>query len=392
VTAYVRTPLNDWIKSKIGLPVHRELTRKALFAYQLERLRIILDYVMCCSPFYRHHFADHMVESLQSLSDLAEWPLTTTDDLRKDPLAFLCISQSAVERVVTLPSRSSHTSPMRLFFSAADLELAVDFFHHGFSTAIAPGQRMLVLMPCRFPYSVGDLLSRGLSRLSVQAITHGPMQSPQATVEAILQNCIDCLVGVPSEMEALSQYPGRKSIPSGQIKNIWLGTQNHLQCVADDIGQAWDCRVFQHYGTAEMCPGGGVQCRVRDGFHLREADLLIEIVNPDTAKPLADGAYGEVVVTTLTRKAMPLVRYRTGHRAAVMTASCPCGTVLRRLDILPKKFFDKPLGKGKLEGAMLNRKKFEQMKDEYYDQRGWDPKSNIPTWEKLMKLGLEEKF
>jgi phenylacetate-coenzyme A ligase PaaK-like adenylate-forming protein len=319
--------------------------------------------------------------------------LTTTNDLCKDFLAFLCISQSAVERVATLPSKSSYTSPIRLFFSAADLELAVDFFHHGFSTAIAPGQRMLVLMPCRSPYSVGDLLSRGLSRLSVHAITHGPMQPPRVTVEAILHNHIDCLVGIPSEMAALLQYPGLKSIPSGQIKSIRLGTQNHLQCVSDDIGQAWDCRVFQHYGTAEMCPGGGVQCRVRDGFHFREADLLIEIVDPDTAKPVADGAYGEVVVTTLTRKAMPLlVRYRTGHRAAVMKAPCPCGTVLRRLDIPPKKFFDKPLGKGKFEGAVLDREKFEQMKDEYYDQRGWDPKSGIPTRKKLMELGLEEKF
>lgn len=392
MTTYTQTPLNGWIKSKIGLPAHRELTRQALAAYQLERLRITLDDVMRRSPFYRRRFAAHAVESLKYLSDLVQWPLTTADDLRKDPLAFHCISQGAVERVVTLPARSPEKAPIRLFFSVADLELAVDFFHHGFTTAVTPGQRMLVLMPCRAPYSVGDLLCRGLTRLSVQTVAHGSMQSPRAAVEAILQNRIDCLVGVPSEIAALSQYPGRKQIPSGQIKSIWLGTQNRLQCVAGDIGQAWDCRVFQHYGTAEMCPGGGVQCRVRDGFHLREADLLIEIVNPDTAKPVANGVLGEVVVTTLTREAMSLVRYRTGYGATVMTAPCPCGTVLRRLDILPKKFFDNPLSKGKFEGVVLDREKFEQMNDEYYDQRGWDPKSGIPTRKKLMELGLEEKF
>lgn len=332
MTTYAQTPLDAWVKSRIGLPDQRELTRQALAAYQLERLRITLDYAMRHSPFYRRHFAAHAVESLQSLSDLAQWPLTTADDLRKDPLSFLCISQGAVERVVTLTPRSSPKAPIRLYFSAADLELAVDFFHHGFATAVAPGQRMLVLMPCRSPYSVGDLLSRGLTRLSVHAVAHGPMQSPRAAVEAILQNRIDCLVGVPSEIAALSQYPGRKHIPSGQIKSIWLGTQNTRRWVAGDIGRAWGCQVFQHYGAAEMCPGGGVQCRVRDGFHLREADLFIEIVDPDTAKPAADGTCGEVVVTTLTREAMPLVRYRTGHRAAVMAVSCPCGTVLRRLE------------------------------------------------------------
>jgi phenylacetate-CoA ligase len=331
VTTYAPTPLDAWVKAKIGLPVHRVLTRQALSIYQLERLRITLDYVKRCSPFYRRHFVDHAVESLQSLSGLAHWPPTTANDLRKDPLAFLCISQSSVERVVTLRSRSSPEAPMRLYFSAADLELAVDFFHHGFATAVAPEQRMLVLMPCQSPYSVGDLLSSGLARLAVHAIAHGPLQTPQKAVAAILRDRIDCLVGVPVEMAALSQYPGRIRIPRGQIKSIWLGTQNMQRCVADEIGRAWGCRVFQHYGAAEMCPGGGVQCLEQDGFHLREADLIVEILDPQTARPAADGTFGEVVVTTLTREAMPLVRYRTGHRAAFMKTVCPCGSRLRRL-------------------------------------------------------------
>jgi phenylacetate-coenzyme A ligase PaaK-like adenylate-forming protein len=101
--------------------------------------------------------------------------------------------------------------------------------------------------------------------------------------------------------------------------------------MAGEISRAWGCQVYQQCGTPEMCPGAGVQCRVRDGFHLREADLYIEIVDPNTAQPIANGTCGEVVVTTLTREAMPLVRFRTGHRASVMPAPCPCGTVLRRI-------------------------------------------------------------
>jgi phenylacetate-coenzyme A ligase PaaK-like adenylate-forming protein len=331
MTAYARTPLDAWVKSKIGLPDHGRLTRRVLSAYQLEGLRNTLDYVMHRSPFYRRHLAAHSPGSLHCLSDLARWPLTTAQDLRKDPMAFLCISQSAVQRVVSLPSESPRKAPKRLFFSAADLELAVDFFHHGFATALGPGQRMLVMMPYRSPHSVGDLLSRGLTRLSVAAVAHGPMQSPRAAVEAIVKNRIDCLVGVPSQMALLSRYHGHKHIPAGQISSIWLGTQNTRPSMAAEIGRTWGCRIFQHYGAAEMCPGGGVQCRVREGFHLREADLYIEIVDPQTARPVADGTCGEVVVTTLTRQAMPLVRYRTGHRAAVVAAPCPCGTVLRRV-------------------------------------------------------------
>ena len=209
-------------------------------------------------------------------------------------------------------------------------------------------------MPYRSHYSVGDLLARGLSRLSVEAITHGPMKSPQAVVEAILQHHIDCLVGVPSEMVALSQYPGRKHIPSEQIRSIWLGAHKARCGEEEEISRAWGCRVFQQYGITEMCPGGGVQCLVRNGFHLREADLYIEIVDPETAMPVVDGTYGEVVVTTLTREAMPLVRYRTGHKAAIMATPCPCGTVLRRLEQIESRVANEAILKG---GTTLNPKK-----------------------------------
>ncbi|MEJ2153742.1 MAG: hypothetical protein P8X96_00250 [Desulfobacteraceae bacterium] len=326
-----RTPLDAWVKAKIGLPPASHLSRQALNAYQLERLRATLNYVKRRSPFYRRHLGGFEPDALPSLSHLSLWPLTTSDDLRRDPLAFLCISQSAVERVVTLPSRSAQEPPKRLFFSAADLELAVDFFHHGFAAAVGKQQKMLVLMPCRHPNSVGDLLARGLNRLSAVPVIHGPLQSTRATVEAILRDGVDCLVGSPADILALSRYSGRDCIPAGRIKSIWLGTQNTRCAEVDEIRRNWDCPVFQHYGAAEMCPGGGVQCMARNGFHLREADLILEIVDPWTSRPVPHGAYGEVTVTTLTREAMPLIRYRTGHWAAVMTQPCQCGSLLQRL-------------------------------------------------------------
>ncbi len=331
MTPSAQTLLDAWVKARIGLPARQELTRTALEAYQLNRLRTTLAYVRDHSPFYRRRFSALAPDGVHCLDDLSECPPTTSDDLRGDPLAFLCISQSAVERVVTLPPRRSGTSPKRLFFSAADLELSVDFFHHGFASAVGRHQRMLVLMPCRHPHSVGDLLARGLRRLSVTPVIHGPVQSSRAVVETILRENIDCMVGPPADILALSRYSGHHRIPGGQIKSIWLGTQNMLRAEADEIGRAWGCPVFQHYGAAEMCPGGGVQCMTRQGFHLREADLLIEIVDPWTSRPVPDGVHGEVWITTLTREAMPLIRYRTGHRAAVMTDPCLCGSGLRRL-------------------------------------------------------------
>ncbi len=337
------------VRAKIGLAVDAEMTRKDAAAYQMEQLRITLDRVKSCSPFYRQHFAGHSQISVQNPRDLAQWPLTTADDLGKDSLAFLCISQSRVERVVTLPDLSGTGSCRRLFFSASDLELAVDFFRHGFG-ALAPGQRMLVMMPGQSQNSVGDLISRALARLSVHALAQGPMQSPETVVNAVLSHHIDTMVGIPSDMAALVRHPGAIRIPPGQIKSIWLGTQNTRRSAAAEIGCFFACPVIQHYGPAELCPGVGVECGYRNGFHLREADLFVEIIEPQTARPVEDGAWGEVVVTTLTREAMPLVRYRTGHRAALMTQPCACGSGLRRLSAVGPCFKQTTLRKG----AILN--------------------------------------
>lgn len=348
MTTMPQSPLEAWVRIKIGLPAREALTRQNLGNYQLDKLRGVLDYVKRRSPYYRNRLADFDPAALNSFEALARWPTTSAADLRQDPLAFLCVSQSAVERVVTLPVRRPQDPPKRLFFSAADLELAVDFFHHGFSTLVAPGQKMLILMPCQRPYSVGDLLARGLNRLSVSCVRHGPLDSPAAAIDAILHQNVDCLVGIPSEMAALVRYPGARRIPAGRFRSVWLGTQNMLRDGADEIGRFWGSPVYQHYGAAEMCPGGGVQCAARDGFHLREADLFIEIIHPLTGRPVADDTYGEVLVTTLTREAMPLVRYRTGHIAAFISGTCRCGSRLRRLTSILPGPLDPHLHKGDL--------------------------------------------
>jgi phenylacetate-coenzyme A ligase PaaK-like adenylate-forming protein len=78
--------------------------------------------------------------------------------------------------------------------------------------------------------------------------------------------------------------------------------------------------------------GGGVECQARRGYHLREADLYLEVIDPIHGRTVPEGEYGEVVFTTLTRRGMPLIRYRTGDISRFIPEDCPCGTVLRTLE------------------------------------------------------------
>ncbi len=75
-----------------------------------------------------------------------------------------------------------------------------------------------------------------------------------------------------------------------------------------------------------------MECSAFDGYHLREADLYFEIIDPETGEPVSEEQQGEVVFTTLTRKGMPLIRYRTGDRAGFIVRPCPCKSVMRRME------------------------------------------------------------
>jgi phenylacetate-coenzyme A ligase PaaK-like adenylate-forming protein len=138
-------------------------------------------------------------------------------------------------------------------------------------------------------------------------------------------------VGIPVQILALVRHPRSGLIPKNFIHSVLLSTDYAPASIVADIERTWGCSVYQHYGMTEMGYGGGVECDAHAGYHFREADLFVEVVDPRSDRVLPEAVTGEVVFTTLTRRAMPLIRYRSGDLARFLPEPCPCGTVLRRL-------------------------------------------------------------
>lgn len=318
------TPLEPWCAAKIGAP-GPFLSRAALEAYQLERLNATLRLAQN-SPFYRQHLAG-APSALTSLDELPLLPFTTAQHIRDQGLRLLCVSQDAIGRVVTLDSSGTTGSPKRVYFTPADQELTIDFFHHGMSTFTEPGDRVLILLPGELPGSVGDLLATALHRLGAQPIKHGLVRDMDAALAAVRHEGANCVVGAPVQVHALAVYS-----PGLPIKSVLLSTDYAPSAIVAAIERAWPCTVYNHYGMTEMGLGGGVECCARRGYHLREADLLFEVVEPATGAPVAPGVAGEVVFTTLTRSGMPLLRYRTGDSSRFLVEPCPCGAHLRLME------------------------------------------------------------
>jgi len=329
---YRKTPLESWIAGKMGLR-DRELTRQKIADYQLDKLRETIRWARTQSPFYARHLSGFSESQLASLDDMRRFPFTEVGDLRENGLQFLCLSQGEIKRVVTLESSGTSGEPKRVYFTAEDQELTVDFFQVGMSTLVRPHETVLIALPGERPGSVGDLLATALRRLGARPILCGLVSDPAAVIEVMAREQVNCIVGLPVQILSLVHCRDVSADAASHFLSRVLLCSDHVpDSIVRAIKHRWNCEVFEHYGMTEMGLGGGVDCEAHSGYHLREADLYFEIVDPRTGEPAPDGHLGEIVFTTLTRRGMPLVRYRTGDISCFLPAACECGTLLCRMD------------------------------------------------------------
>lgn len=326
-----KTPLEDWIA---GITLGGAFDAGRLRDWQMARIRETVGLARKKSPFYRRLLAGTRLP--QRPEDLADLPFTCPDDVRKEGLRFICVPQGEIARVVTLDTSGTSGPPKRIYFTKSDQELTVEFFRHGMSVFTRPGQRVLILLPCHREGCVGDLLHTALLRLGANPVKHGVIQSLPETLEAIGAGRIDALVGIPAQVNALARYAawaGREV----KLANALLTTDHVPEAVAANVAARFGCEVFGHYGMTEMGLGGGVECSAHAGYHAFAADIYFEVVDPVSLRPVPDGEYGEVVITTLRRRGMPLIRYRTGDVSRILPGACPCGSSLLRLERLTRR-------------------------------------------------------
>ena len=322
-----------WNAKKMGLGSN--LTREQIAHYQLHKVRQTIKRAYRNSPFYRKLLKNFVSKEINCMEDLHQLPFTTADHIREQARQFLCVSQSDISRIVTLDSSGTTGEAKRIYFTDFDQELTIDFFQQGMSTFLKRGDRVLILLPGERVGSVGDLLIKALERAGVVPILHGLVQNIPKTVEFMVQERIDSLVGIPIQVLALARYAEmtKKAI---QLKSALLSTDHVPDVIIKELVRVWGCQVFEHYGMTEMGLGGGLDCEAHRGYHLREADLYFEIVD-QRGIPVPDGQEGEVVFTTLTRQGMPFIRYRTGDLSRFLPDPCSCGTILKRLERIIKR-------------------------------------------------------
>ncbi len=326
--------LDQWLQKK--LPSHTAFPH-ALYAEQWRRVCATVAYAKQHARFYKQNLAHIDIKNF-SLEHMHSLPFTTANDLQQWE-QFLCISLGDIERVVSLQTSGTTNAPKRLAFSEEDLAATEDFFRVGMSQLIHPEQRLLALWPgAHLPHGVSALLRKALTPHSITVFDGNPAVTAQTLAAELQKYNPHTIVGAPSQLAILAQIVENAehfSLPKPLALRAVLSSGEHVSEALQNTLQQLGLLHLDHYGITEAGYSIGVQCPATQGYHIRELDIFIEIISlEEPFLPCSEGHMGEVVITTLGRKAMPLIRYRTGDVATLLSGPCACGSPLRRLSSL----------------------------------------------------------
>ena len=330
-------------------PQFEALSRAEIEALQLERLHMTLRQCMK-SPFYSRRFEENGIrpEDIRTLDDLFRIPFTTKQDLR-DNYPF-GLSTVGLDRVVRLHSSSGTTGrPTVILHTQRDLEQWAD--------AVARCLYMVGLRPGDiFQNTSGYGMFTGGLGFQYGAERLGLLTVPAAAgntkrqIKFIMDFGTTAIHAIPSYagrlyevMEEMGIDPRRDT----RLKTLVIGAEPHSEEQRRRIEKMLGVKAYNSFGMSEMCgPGVAFECLEQNGMHIWEDYYIAEIVDPATLEPVPEGEVGELVLTTINREAMPLLRYRTRDLTRFLPGECPCGRHHRRLDRMKGRSDDMMILKG----------------------------------------------
>ena len=310
-------------------PKIEKMPQRKLKEMQLERLKNVVHYVYEHVPFYRRKLKEAGVEpsDIKSLDDIKKLPFTTKDDLRKNaPFGLLAVP---LHECIELHASSGTTGvPITVCYTKNDIEVWSEVMARCLSMA-GLTKKDIFQIPIPYGTFTGAFgFHYGGQKIGALIIPTGKGQS-ERQVEIMRYYGTTFLAGVVSYALHLGQVARRMGIePSSlNIKNGIFGAEMMTKGMKEKIKEMWNMDVHDIYGLTEMCgPGVSADCNVHDGLHLWQDHFLAEIIDTKTGDVLGKEEEGELVLTTLTKEGMPILRYRTRDISFLYASSeCDCG-------------------------------------------------------------------
>jgi phenylacetate-CoA ligase len=308
------------------------LPRRELERLQLGRLQNIVTRAYEHVAHFRRRMDERNLrpENLRALEDLAQLPFTVKADLR-DTYPFGLFA-SPMEEIVRLHASSGTTGkPIVVAYTEADVRVWTSVMVRSFA---ACGLHRGDVIQNAYGYG---LFTGGLGAhygaeglgATVIPISGGNTERQLMVLQDFNVTAICC---TPSYMVHLIERAKEAKIGFGRLKVGVFGAEPWSESMRKHIEHESGIRAHDIYGLSEIIgPGVGIECPRQDGLHLFEDHFYPEIIDPVSGRVLPDGAEGELVLTTLSKQAMPMIRYRTRDITAIHPDACPCGRTIRRI-------------------------------------------------------------
>ncbi|MFW6127111.1 MAG: phenylacetate--CoA ligase family protein [Thermodesulfobacteriota bacterium] len=311
------------------------LPREDLEALQLRRLQALVERVYHLVPFYRRHLdrVGFKPEHLRTLADLEHLPFTTKQDIRDNyPFGMFAVPMDQVVRIHASSGTTGKSTPVG--YTARDVEtwgeliarvLAAGGVHRGDIVHVAYGYGL---------FTGGLGFHYGVERLgaAVIPVSGGQTRRQITLIQDFAPTVICCTPSFALYLAEVGQEMG-VDFKDTQLRVGFFGGEPWSEAMRQEIETRLDLDALDVYGLSEVLgPGVGVEClEAQKGLHLFEDHFLPEIIDPVTLKRLPPGETGELVFTTLTKEAFPLLRYRTRDVTDLDYTPCHCGRTMARM-------------------------------------------------------------
>ncbi|HJW75954.1 MAG TPA: phenylacetate--CoA ligase [Thermoleophilia bacterium] len=310
------------------------MARPAREALQLERLQRAAAYVYERVPFYRRKLdeAGLTPTSVRTLDDLRRLPFTTKDDFHDNyPYGLFAVPLSEVVRVHS--SSGTIGKPVVAGYTAADLDMWSELIAR---LVTAAGVTTDDVAQIAFGYGMftgGFGLHYGLERVGATVVPHSAGNTNRQ-LQFMLDFGSTVLVATPSYALYLGEMLDRRGVDRSRLK-LRLGLFGAEPC-SESMRRQIEARMpisaTDNYGLTEvMGPGVAGECELKDGMHVSEDHFIVEVVDPESGEPVAEGELGELIFTSLTKQASPVLRYRTRDLSTLTREPCACGRTTARL-------------------------------------------------------------
>ena len=314
---------------------HECMERGELEALQLSRLQEMVERIYNHVPFYKEKLdeADMSPEKITCLSDLQRLPFTTKTDLR-DHYPFGMFS-SPMEDIVRIHASSGTTGkPTVVGYTEGDLDIWREVMARTLTSA-GMGKKDIVQVAFGYGLFTGGLGAHyGVEKIGASVV---PMSTGNTKRQLMLMEDfgVTGICCTPSYALFLSEAMDEMGVDKSKLKLKYgvFGAEPWTTEMRDTIERNLGIRSTDIYGLSEIIgPGVSFECEARCGMHVNEDLFIPEIIDPVTMEVLPDGEQGELVITTMTKKGMPLVRYRTRDITRLHREPCSCGRTLVRME------------------------------------------------------------